>query len=90
MAAIETRLQHLVHDGCEEHQAEIEELEQVHLLNKMDPHLRSHRLVKLIKGRASGLLRQEFPLLKRKLPTLGTNVYCVATTGGASPTIIKQ
>jgi len=46
--------------------------------------------VKLIKGRSSRLLRQEFPVLKRKLPTLWTNSYCVGTTGGAQLGIIKQ
>src|SRR5258708_30068226 len=48
-----------------------------------------HHLMKLIKGRSSCLLRQEFPVLKRKLPTLWTNSYFVTTTGGASLSVIK-
>ena len=34
-----------------------------------------------IKGRSSWLLRQEFPSLKSKLPTLWTNSYFVANSG---------
>lgn len=33
-------------------------------------------------GRSSRLLRQEFTHLKSRMPTLWTNSYFVATTGG--------
>ncbi len=94
MQAIETRLKEIIEQVCQEHQAEVEELEvmpdHVHLLVSVDPQFGIHRLVKLIKGRSSRLLRQEFPVLKRKLPTLWTNSYFVSTTGGAQLGIIKQ
>ena len=94
MQAIETRLKEIIGQVCQEHQAEVEELEvmpdHVHLLVRVDPQFGIHRLVKLIKGRSSRLLRQEFPVLKRKLPTLWTNSYFVGTTGGAPLSIIKQ
>ena len=38
----------------------------------------------------SRLLRQEFPALKSRLPTLWTNSYFVATVGGAPLEIVKQ
>src|SRR5713226_7495249 len=47
-------------------------------------------LVRLVKGRSSRLLRQEFPVLKQKLPTLWTNRYFVSTVGGAPLSVIKQ
>ena len=91
---IETRLKQIIHEVCAEHQAEIEELEvlpdQVHLLVSVDPQFGIHRLIKLVKGRSSRFLRQEFPVLKRKLPTLWTNSYFVGTTGGAPLALIKQ
>ena len=91
---IETRLKQTIHEVCAEHQAEIEELEvlpdQVHLLVSVDPQFGIHRLIKLVKGRSSRFLRQEFPVLKRKLPTLWTNSYFVGTTGGAPLALIKQ
>jgi putative transposase len=91
---IETRLKQIISEVCAEHQAEIEELEvmpdHVHLLVNVDPQFGIHRLMKLIKGRSSRFLRQEFPVLKRKLPSLWTNSYFVSTTGGAPLSIIKQ
>ena len=40
-------------------------------------------LVRLMKGRSSRFLRQEFPSLKTRMPTLWTNSYFVSTVGGA-------
>jgi putative transposase len=62
----------------------------VHLLVEVDPQFGVHRLVKSLKGRSSRLLRQEFPHLRRRLPTLWTNAYFVATTGGAPLATIKR
>jgi len=91
---IDERLKQIIGEICEEHDAEIEALEvmldHVHLLVSVDPQLGIHRLMKLVKGGASRLLRQEFPVLKRKLPTLWTNSYFCATTGGAPLSVIKQ
>lgn len=88
------RLKDIIGQVCQEHQAEVEELEilpdHVHLLVSVDPQFGIHRHVKLIKGRSSRLLRQQFPALKRKLPSLWTNSYFVGTTGGAPLSIINQ
>ena len=58
---IEARLKQIIADVCQEHQADIEELEvlpdHVHLLVNVDPQYGIHRLMKLIKGRSSRLLR---------------------------------
>src|SRR5437879_5989452 len=56
----------------------------------MDLQFGIHRLVKRIKDRSSRCLRQEFPELKRTLPTLWTNSYCVRVTGASSFSVIKQ
>lgn len=91
---IAERLKQIIAEVCQEHQAEIVKLEvmpdHVHLLVECDPQFGIHRLVRLLKGRSSRLLRQEFPVLKRKLPTLWTNSYFVSTVGGAPLSIIKQ
>jgi putative transposase len=91
---IDERLKQIITQVCEEQQAEIMHMEimpdHVHLLVECDPHFGIHRLVRLLKGRSSRLLRQEFPALKRKLPTLWTNSYFVATVGGAPLAVIKQ
>jgi putative transposase len=62
----------------------------VHLLVEVDPQYGIHRLVRQIKGRSSRLLRQEFPPLRSRLPTLWTNSYFVSTVGGAPLEVIKQ
>jgi putative transposase len=62
----------------------------VHLLVEVDPQFGIHKLVKTIKGRSSRLLRQEFPRLKSRLPSLWTHSYFVSTVGGAPLEIVKQ
>jgi len=88
------RLTQIMREVCQEHQAEVLSLEvmpdHVHVLVEVDPQFGIHRLVRLIKGRSSRLLRQEFPVLKRKLPTLWTNSYFVSTVGGAPLSVMKQ
>jgi putative transposase len=87
-------LKQIIAEVCQEHQAEIVQLEvmpdHVQLLEECDPQFGIHRLVRLLKGRSSRLLRQEFPVLKRKLPTLWTNGYFVSTIGGAPLSVIQQ
>jgi putative transposase len=91
---IDERLKKILTEVCEEHQAEIMSMEimpdHVHLLVECDPQFGIHRLVRLLKGRSSRLLRQEFPILVRKFPTLWTSSYFVSTVGGAPLTVIKQ
>lgn len=88
------RLKGIIREVCAERGAPIVELEtmpdHVHLLVTCDPQYGIHRLVKQIKGRSSRLLRQEFPSLRRRLPTLWTNSYFVATVGGATLEVVKQ
>jgi putative transposase len=62
----------------------------VHLLVGIDPQFGIHRLVRLVKGRTSRVLREEFPSLKSRLPTLWTNSYYVSTAGGAPLATIQK
>ena len=62
----------------------------VHMLLEVDPQLGIHKAVKRIKGRTSHDLREEFPWLKRRIPSLWTNSYFVSTVGGAPLSIVKQ
>ena len=91
---VEQRLKELIKTICQEFQSEVIEMEtmpdHVHLLVEVDPQFGIHRLVKLIKGRTSNILRKEFKHLTTKLPSLWTNSYFVSTVGGAPLSIIKQ
>jgi putative transposase len=94
MNGVDERLKQIIHQVCDEHDALVEGLEvmpdHVHLLVNVDPQFGVHRLVRLIKGRSSRFLRQEFPRLKTRLPTLWTNSYFVSTTGGAPLELVKK
>ena len=88
------RLRELISSICSEFSVELLELkimpDHIHLLVDVDPQFGIHNLIKKLKGRTSRLLRQEFPHLKTKLPTLWTNSYFVSTVGGAPLAIVKQ
>ena len=92
--AVENRLRELLVSICSEFSVELIEFEimpdHVHILVDVDPQFGIHTLIKRLKGRTSRLLRQEFPHLKTKLPTLWTNSYFVSTVGGAPLAIVKQ
>lgn len=91
---MEERLKQLIREVVDDKGAWLVELEtmpdHVHLLVEVDPQYGVHRLVKAIKGRSSRVLREEFPWLRSKLPTLWTNSYFVATVGGAPLSAIKR
>jgi putative transposase len=91
---VDVRLKEIIQAVCDEHQAELIELEvmpeHVHLLVDCDPQFGIAKLIRYIKGRSSRLLRQEFPWLKSRLPTLWTNSYFVSTVGGAPLAVIKK
>src|SRR5437764_13629832 len=84
---VAARLKEIIREVCAEREATIEALEvmpdHVHVLLAVDPQFGIHRLVRLLKARSSRLLRQEFPRLKSRLPTLWTSSYFVSTTGRA-------
>jgi putative transposase len=92
---MEVRLKEIIAEVIEEKGAWLIEMEtmpdHVQLLVEVDPQFGVHRLVKAIKGRSSRVLREEFPWLRSKLPSLWTNSYFVATVGGgARLSVIKR
>jgi putative transposase len=94
ISPIDERLKTIILEVIDKWGQECVELEvmpdHVHLLIGCDPAFGIHRLVKFIKGASSHQLRQEFPLLKRRLPSLWTNSYFVATTGGVTLATLKK
>jgi putative transposase len=92
--SVEQRLKEIIVEVCGERDATIVEVEtmpdHIHPLVSVDPQFGIHRLVKLVKGRSSRLLRAEFPHLKSRLPTLWTNSYLVATVAGATLDVVKR
>ena len=91
---IDTRLKVLLQEIVEKWGKEFIEGEvmpdHVHLLVGCDPQFGIHRLVKFVKGTTAHQLRQEFPVLKKRLPSLWTNSYYVGTTGGVTLDTVKK
>jgi putative transposase len=91
---VDIRLKSILQEVCAEFNAELLEMEvmsdHVHILVGVDPQFGIAKLIRYLKGRSSRLLRQEFPWLKSRLPTLWTNSYFVATVGGAPLSVVKQ
>lgn len=91
---VDVRLKELVTEICDEHHFDLIEIEvmpdHVHLLLEVDPQFGIHRAVKLIKGTSSRVLREEFPWVKSRLPSLWTNSYFVASVGDVSLERIQQ
>ena len=83
---MEIRLKEIIAEVVTERGAWLIEMEtmadHVHLLVEVDPQLGVHKLVKAIKGRSSRVLREEFPWLKSKLPSLWTNSHAAPATNG--------
>jgi len=91
---VDERLKDIAYQLADEYDVEIIEMEimpdHVHILCEVDPQFGIHKFVKWLKGRSSRILREEFPWLKSRLPTLWTNSYFVSTVGGAPLEVIKQ
>lgn len=91
---VDSRFKFLVQEICAERNFNLIEMEvmpdHVHLLIEVDPQFGIHKAVKLIKGTTSRVLRQEFPWLKSRIPSLWTNSYFVSTVGRASLSTIKK
>lgn len=87
------RLKEIIHQVAQEFDASVEELEvmedHVHLLLSCYPHV-THKIVRMMKGRSSRVLREEFSFVKSRTPSLWTRSYFIATTGGAQLNTIKQ
>jgi putative transposase len=87
------RLQDIIFGLVSEHGWRLIALEimpdHVHFFINAPTHESPADIARWVKGRASKLLRDEFPHLK-KLPSLWTPTYFVSTTGQVSTEIVRQ
>lgn len=91
---IAERLKVLVQELAAEPESEVLEIEvmpdHVHLLVEVPPHYGIAKFVRMCKGRSSRVLREEFPALKTRLPTLWTHSTFISTVGGTPLSLVKQ
>ena len=90
---IANRLQAIIFELVSEHGWKLIALEimpdHVHFLLNAPTHESAADIARWIKGRASKILREEFPSLK-KLPSLWSPSYFVATTGQVSTDTVRK
>lgn len=90
----ETRLKELLAEKAGQIDIEIVQMEimpdHVHLFIKATPVNSPHYIVQQLKGYTSRVLRQEFPSLKSRLPSLWTRSYYCESVGHISEeTVLK-
>lgn len=91
---VDARLKELLHEKAEELGAEIHALEvmpdHVHMFVESDPTLAPSHLAAQFKGSTSRILRQEFPSLRSRLPTLWSRSYYVGSVGHVSDATVRR
>ena len=91
---VDERLKELIRETCSRLNTDLLEMEvmpdHVRLLIEVDPQFGIHKAVKRLKGYSSRILREEFPWIRSRIPSLWTNSYFVSTVGGAPLSVIKQ
>jgi putative transposase len=91
---VDERLKELLTEVATEHGMTIHAMEvmpdHVHLFIEADPTLCVAEIVNRLKGRTSRILRQEFPSLRSRLPTLWSRSYFAATVGAVSEGTVRR
>ena len=65
-------------------------LDHVHLLVNSNPKIGIYNQVNAIKGYTSKVLRQEFPSLRSRLPTLWTRAKFISSVGSVTLDVVKK
>lgn len=93
-APYDQRLKEILLQVAEDNGFSIPEMEvmpdHVHLIVDCSPRFGICRCIRALKGTSSKLMRQEFPELKKKLPTLWTRSCFVSSVGSVSLEVVKQ
>jgi len=87
------RLAQIIHEVAEEHDWQVLKLaiqpDHVHLFLRANPYTLPTDIARLVKGRSSHVLREEFPHLMR-MPSLWTRSTFYSTAGNVSAEVIEQ
>lgn len=62
----------------------------VHLLLDVDPKIGIYSVITKIKGYTSKQLREEFPALKKRIPTLWTRSKFISSVGSVTLDVVKR
>lgn len=91
---IDERLKELIIEKQEEYGFEVLDMEvmpdHVHLLLDVDPKIGIYSIITKIKGYTSKQLREEFPALKKRIPTLWTHSKFISSAGSVTLDVVKR
>ena len=91
---IDGRLKELIMEKQEEYCYEVLDMEvmpdHVHLLLDVDPKIGIYSVITKIKGYTSKQLREEFPALKKRIPTLWTHSKFISSVGSVTLDVVKR
>lgn len=91
---IENRLREILFQIASEKDIEIKSLEikpdHVHMIINFAPQLTLHKIVKDFKSLSSGILREEYPSLRTRIPSLWTRSYLACSIGQKSDELIQE
>lgn len=91
---VDERLKELIGEVAEHHGFVVHELEvmpdHVHMFVECDPTRSVAEIVNRFKGATSRFLRDEFPHLRSRLPTLWSRSYFAASVGMVSEAAVRQ
>ena len=91
---VDERLKEIVREIAARREMTLHALEvrpdHLHLLVEADPRWAPAEIVGKFKAVSSRLLRQEFPALRSRLPTLWSRSYFIATVGAVSQATIRR
>ena len=94
VAEVEQRLKHILYATAQQYGVLIQTLEvmpdHVRLFVTADPTRCVAEIVNRLKGASSRILRQEFPHLTSRLPTLWSRSYYAGTVGNVSESTVKK
>jgi len=91
---IDVRLKEIILSNQGKFKYEVLEMEvmcdHVHLLLDIHPKIGVYNVINKIKGLSSHILREEFPFLKKRLPSLWTRSKFISSVGSVSLEIVKK
>lgn len=91
---IQIRLKEIFNNVANQYDFDIVEMEimddHVHLLINCNPRFGIMACIHKLKGASSNILREEFPILKRKISTLWTRSAFISTVGSVSLDVVKE
>ena len=91
---IDKRLKELILERQKDYQYRVLEMEvmpdHVHLLIDVNPRIGVYYVVSRIKGYTSHVLREEFPELRKRLPTLWTHSKFISSVGAVTLEVVKR